>query len=144
LKADRPAAKMPGAANEEAAMALYLYRFSYTPEAWAALVESREDRRDMLASRLFGAFGGTLQGLWYSFGEWDGYVLAELPDGVSAAAASAAVMATGSFRSLETTVLVSVDEMLEALGRAGDFAYVSPEHRPNPATRERIPSASEE
>jgi uncharacterized protein with GYD domain len=96
---------MPGAANEEAAMALYLYRFSYTPEAWAALVESREDRRDMLASRLFGAFGGRLQGLWYSFGEWDGYVLAELPDSVSAAAASAAVIATGSFRNLETTVL---------------------------------------
>lgn len=125
-------------------MALYLYRFSYTPEAWAALLESREDRRDMLASRVFGAFGGRLEGLWYCFGEWDGYALAELPDSVSAAAASAAVMATGSFRRLETTVLVSVDEMLDALGRASDFAYVSPEHQPNPATRNRTQSASKD
>ena len=50
-------------------MALYLFRFSYTPEVWAALVESPRDRRDMLAARLFGTFGGQLQGFWYCFGE---------------------------------------------------------------------------
>jgi uncharacterized protein with GYD domain len=107
-------------------LALYLYRFSYTPEAWAALVENPEDRRDMLASRLFGTFGGQLRGFWYCFGDCDGYALAELPDNVSAAAVSAAVAASGSFRRLETTVLVSVDEMVEAMSRARDFGYDRP------------------
>ena len=46
-------------------MALYLFRFGYTPEAWAALLEKPADRRDMLASQLF-AFGGQLQGFWYA------------------------------------------------------------------------------
>ena len=107
-------------------MGLYLYRFGYTHEAWAALMEHPQDRRDMLASRIFGTFGGQLQGFWYSFGEQDGFALVELPDGVSAAAASAAVMATGSFRMLETTVLITVDELVEALDRARRFAYEKP------------------
>jgi len=106
-------------------VALFLFRFGYTPEAWAALIEHPQDRRDMLASRIFG-FGGQLQGFWYAFGGQDGFALVELPDNVSAAAASAAVAATGSFRSLETTVLLTADEMVEALEKARDFAYSKP------------------
>ena len=71
-------------------------------------------------------FGGQLQGFWYAFGEQDGFALVELPDSVSAAAASAAVAATGSFRSLETTVLLTADEMVEALDKARQFAYKKP------------------
>ena len=111
---------------EEDAVGLYLFRFGYTPEAWAALMAAPGDRRDMLASRVFGTFGGRLEGFWYSFGEQDGYALVELPDSVAAAAASVAVAATGSFRQLETTVLISVEEMVEALDRANDFGYTKP------------------
>jgi uncharacterized protein with GYD domain len=80
----------------------------------------------MLASRLFGAFGGRLHGFWYSFGDQDGYALVELPDNVTAAAASVAVTATGSFRSFETTVLITVDEMVEAIEKSTQFAYSKP------------------
>ena len=107
-------------------MALYLYRFGYTPEAWAALMERPKDRRDMLASQIFGTFGGRLEGFWYCFGEQDGYALIDMPDAVSAAAASVAVTATGSFRLLETTVLISADDMMAAVDRAGEFGYVKP------------------
>ena len=106
-------------------MALYLFRFGYTPEAWAALLEKPADRRDMLASRLF-AFGGQLQGFWYAFGEQDGYALAELPENVSAAAVSIAVTSTGAFRRFETTVLLSVEDMVEAMARASEFGYAKP------------------
>jgi uncharacterized protein with GYD domain len=107
-------------------MALYLYRFSYSPDAWEALVKSPEDRRDMLAARIFGTFGGELQGFWYSFGEYDGYAIAELPDNVSAAAVSAAIASTGALHRLETTPLITVEEMVDALDRAADFAYRAP------------------
>ena len=107
-------------------MALFLFRFSYAPEAWAALIENPQDRRDMLASRIFGTFGGQLQGFWYAFGEQDGFALVELPDAVSAAAASAAVAATGSFRSLEATVLLTADEMVRRSRRRAS----SPTGRP--------------
>ena len=115
-------------------MALYLFRFGYTPEAWAALIASPEDRRNTLASRIFGTFGGRLEGFWYAFGEQDGFALVDLPDTVSAVAASAAVSATGSFRRLDTTVLITVDEMIEALQRAKEFDYAKPGEAP-PHTR---------
>ena len=106
-------------------MATYLFRFSYTPESWAALIEHPEDRREMLSTRVF-AFGGQLQGFWYSFGEYDGYALVELPDNVSAAAVTAAISAAGSLRHLDAIVLVSADDMLDALGRAREFGYKEP------------------
>jgi uncharacterized protein with GYD domain len=117
---------MAGSNGGGLALALYLYRFGYTPEAWSALIEHPQDRRDMLSSRIFGTFGGQLHGFWYSFGDQDGYALVELPDNVSAAAASVAVAATGSFRSLDTTVLITPEEMVEAMGRASQFAYRKP------------------
>jgi uncharacterized protein with GYD domain len=107
-------------------MALYLYRFGYTADAWKALMENPQDRRDMLASRLFGTFGGQLQGFWYCFGDHDGYALVDLPDNVAAAAAAVAVSASGSLRHLDTTVLISVDEMVDAMGRAKEFGYAEP------------------
>jgi uncharacterized protein with GYD domain len=112
--------------HEEVSVALYLIRFGYTPEAWSALIENPQDRRDMLASRIFGTFGGRLHGFWYAFGDEDGYALVELPDNVSAAAAAVAVVSTGSFRSLETTVLLTADEMVLAIEKSAEFAYSKP------------------
>ena len=106
-------------------MASYLFRFSYTPDSWAALIDHPEDRRETLATTLFG-FGGQLQGFWYSFGEHDGYALAELPDNVSAAAVLASVSSTGSFLHLDANVLISAEDMVEALGRAQAFGYKRP------------------
>ena len=106
-------------------MASYLFRFNYTPESWAALIEHPEDRRETLATRVF-SFGGQLQGFWYSFGEYHGYALVELPDDVSAAAMLAAVSSTGAVRHLDAVVLVAAEDMLEALGRAHEFGYKQP------------------
>jgi len=111
--------------EEEGSVASYLFRFSYTPESWAALIEHPEDRREMLATVVFG-FGGQLQGLWYSFGEHDGYVLVEVPDNVAIAAILAAVSATGSLRHLEAIPLLTAEEMVDALGRAREFRYKQP------------------
>jgi uncharacterized protein with GYD domain len=106
-------------------MALHLVRFGYTPEAWAAMVHNPQDRRDMLSARVFG-IGGRLDGLWYSNGEHDGYVLVDFPDHVAVAAVLSAVKATGSFRFLESTQLLTMDEMIDALQQANDFAYATP------------------
>jgi uncharacterized protein with GYD domain len=106
-------------------VASYLFRFRYTPESWAALIDHPEDRREMLATTLFG-FGGQLQGFWYSFGEHDGYALVEVPDNVTAAAVLAAVSSTGSFRHLEAIVLIPAEDMVEAFGRAQEFRYKLP------------------
>ncbi len=106
-------------------MPLYLTRFSYTPETWARLTKNPEDRREA-ARAYIESVGGKLHGFWYAFGEYDGYNLWEAPDNVSMAAVALAIGGGGALSKSETTVLLSVEETLEALGRARDVGYRAP------------------
>ena len=106
-------------------MPMYLTRFSYTPETWARLLKTPEDRR-AAARQYIESVGGTLHGFWYAFGERDGYNLWEAPDNVSMAAVAIAIGAGGALSSIETTVLFSVEETLAALKQASSIAYRPP------------------
>jgi uncharacterized protein with GYD domain len=111
--------------REEATMPLYLSKFSYTPETWARLIKTPEDRRTAALSYIE-SVGGKLHGFWYSFGEHDGYTLWEAPDNVSMAAVALAIGAGGALRSLETTVLLTVEETMDALRKAQQIQYRAP------------------
>jgi len=106
-------------------MALYLTRFSYTPETWARLMKNPEDRREA-ARKYIDSVGGKLHGFWYAFGEYDGYALWEAPDNVSMAAVAIAIGSGGALLKLETTPLLTVEETLDALRRAQKVAYRPP------------------
>src|SRR5207247_9515738 len=103
-------------------MSVYLMRFSYTPETWSQLIQNPEDRRDA-ARAYIEQVGGSLHGFWYGFGEYDGYVIFEAPDNVSVAGAILAIAAGGALASVEPTVLLSVEEPLEALAKGKDISY---------------------
>jgi uncharacterized protein with GYD domain len=106
-------------------MPLYLTRFSYTPETWARMVANPEDRR-AAAKAYIESVGGKLHGFWYAFGSHDGYNLWEAPDNVSMAAVALAIGSGGALSSFETTVLMSVDDTLDALRKAGSVRYHPP------------------
>jgi uncharacterized protein with GYD domain len=106
-------------------MPLYLSRFSYTPETWERLIANPEDRRQA-AQTYIESVGGKLHGFWYAFGTHDGYNLWEAPDNVSMAAVALAISGGGALSSLETTVLMTVDETLHALREAGRIGYRPP------------------
>jgi len=106
-------------------MPLYLSRFSYSPETWARLINSPEDRRKAAQSYIE-SVGGKLHGFWYAFGTHDGYNLWEAPDNVSMAAVALAIGGGGALRSLETTVLLSVEETIDALRKAKQVQYRAP------------------
>jgi uncharacterized protein with GYD domain len=104
---------------------MYLTRFSYTPETWTRLIENPEDRR-AAATKYIESVGGKLHGFWYAFGEHDGYNLWEAPDNVSMAATALAIGAGGAVSSIETTVLLTVEETIDALKKASRIAYRAP------------------
>jgi uncharacterized protein with GYD domain len=106
-------------------LALYLTRFSYTPEAWARMKKNPEDRR-AAASSYIESVGGKLHGFWYALGEFDGYNLWEAPDHVSMAAVAIAIGGGGAVSRIETTALLTVEETLEALRRAQGIGYTPP------------------
>ena len=106
-------------------MALYLSRFSYTPETWSRLVKNPEDRREA-ARTYIESVGGKLHGFWYAFGEHDGVTLWEAPDNVSMAAVAVAIGSGGAVNKLDTTVLLTVEETIEALRKAQTIQYRAP------------------
>jgi len=106
-------------------MALYLTRFSYTPETWARLIQNPEDRR-AAATQYIEAVGGKLHGFWYAFGEHDAYSVYEAPDNVAMAANALAISAGGALGSLATVVLLSVEEAMAAMKKAGSIKYRRP------------------
>ena len=112
-------------AHEKEGVPLYLTRFSYTPETWARLISNPEDRRQA-AQTYIESVGGKLHGFWYAFGTHEGYNLWEAPDNVSMSAVALAINSGGALGSIETTELMTVDETLDALRKAGEVQYRAP------------------
>lgn len=106
-------------------MPLYLSSFSYTPETWSRLISNPEDRREAAQSYIE-SVGGKLHGFWYGFGTHDGVTLWEAPDNVSMAAVALALSGGGAISSLETKVLLTVEETMDALRKAGEVGYRAP------------------
>ena len=106
-------------------MPLFMIEFGYTPDVWAGLVKSPENRAETVG-RILEDAGAKLHNLWYSFGENDGFALIEAPDNITASGLAIAITSSGAFRKFETHVLMTQDELLDALGKAGDVEYAAP------------------
>jgi uncharacterized protein with GYD domain len=104
---------------------MYLTTFSYTPETWAMLIAHPEHRHHA-AEAYIESVGGRLHGFWYAFGTHDGITLWEAPDNVAMAAVALAIGGGGALRSIETTVLLTVEETVDALARAQIVGYRAP------------------
>lgn len=106
-------------------MPLYLSRSSDTPETWDRLIGNSEDRRKAAQSYIE-PVGGKLGGFWYAFSTHDGYSFLEPTHNVSMAVVALAMSGGGVLISHETTVLLTVDETMDALPRTGRLQYRAP------------------
>jgi uncharacterized protein with GYD domain len=104
---------------------MYLVRLKQAPETFQRLIDNPEDRRPPAAA-LIEAVGGKLHGYWYAFGEYDVVVLGEFPDNASCAALVSRIAASGAWSGGETTVLLTVEEAVEAFRGAGGLEYSPP------------------
>jgi uncharacterized protein with GYD domain len=99
--------------------------FGYKPDTWAGLMKSPENREEAVARILEGA-GCKLHGLWYAFGESDGFALLEAPNEETAAGIAIAIASSGAFRSFTTTPVLTQEQLSQALSVAADMNYVPP------------------
>ena len=106
-------------------MPLYMSQFAYTPEAWAALTRDPQDRSAAVGG-LMESMGGRLVAFYHSFGEYDGVIISESPDDTSAAAGVLAGISAGHVKSIKTTTLLSVEDAMEAMRRAGEVTFQRP------------------
>jgi uncharacterized protein with GYD domain len=106
-------------------MPRYMYQFSYTPEAWAALLRNPTDRTESV-TRLVEGVGGKLIDFYYAFGEYDGVIIFEASDNASQAGAVLAAVAAGHIKAGKTTVLLTIQEALEAMRKGSQASIRAP------------------
>ena len=94
-------------------MPKYLIEASYTPEGVKGLLKDGGTRRRTAVNILMKQLGGSVEAFYYSFGESDVVVIADVPDNVTAAAVSLTVAASGRL-TLKTTPLLDPAEIDEA------------------------------
>jgi len=103
-------------------MASFLVQVSYTPEALSALIAKPQNRMAVVKKSVEN-LGGTFTGSWMSFGDYDLVMLLEMPNNVSAAALAIAAAAGGSLKAIKTTPLLTIDQAMSALKKAGKSGY---------------------
>jgi uncharacterized protein with GYD domain len=103
-------------------MPSYLIQASYTIEALQALMKKPQDRTAVVAKAVEN-LGGSLTGLWLSFGDQDIVAIVEMPNNVSAAGVSLAIAAGGALRSTRTTPLLTVAQGIQAMKKAAQSGY---------------------
>ncbi|MFL5624390.1 MAG: GYD domain-containing protein [Ktedonobacteraceae bacterium] len=106
-------------------MPLYMTKAAYTPDAWAALVKNPQNREDVLRA-LIEKLGGRLVSFYYAFGEYDVYFIAEMPDETTITAAVLAATSAGHLKSIATTTLLTTQQAMEAMRKAGAQTYQAP------------------
>lgn len=105
----------------------YLYLASYTTDAWKGMIETPPDRSSAVAA-LVESVGGSLDSVFWSTGDFDVVVIADLPDETAAAAVSVAVTSSGRVTNCRTHRLVTMEETAALLtaARAATGAYRQP------------------
>ena len=106
-------------------MAHYLVQASYSSGSWAAQIKNPQNRIEQVG-KMFAANGIKFLSGYYSFGEFDLCLILEGPDNVSAASALIATAAGGAISKIQTTVLMTAEEGLEAIKGAGSVDYSPP------------------
>jgi len=103
-------------------MPSYLLQVSYSAEAMAALIKRPQNRGEAVRKSIE-KLGGTIGGYWLSFGDYDVVAIIEMPDNVSAAAFALAAAAGGGCKSVKTTPLLSAEDGMAAMQKAGTSGY---------------------
>ncbi len=95
-------------------MPKYLIEASYTLEGTRGIMKSGGTARREAVRQAVESVGGRFEVQYFALGEHDAFVIADLPDHVSAAAISLAVTATGAART-KTTALLTPEEVDQAV-----------------------------
>src|SRR5437899_11561029 len=101
-------------------MAKYLFRANYTLDGLRGLRREGGTPRKAVIEGSVGGLGGTVECMYWAFGETDVFVVADLPDNTSAAAFVGAVVAAGG-ATVTTTVLLTAEEIDAAVGASVDY-----------------------
>lgn len=104
-------------------MAKYLYQVNYVGEGIKGLVKEGGSSRKAVAQKAAKSLGGKVEAFYFAFGDFDAYMICDMPDHASASSLALTVNASGAV-TVKTVVLVSPEEVDAATKKK--MAYRAP------------------
>ncbi|MFN2544091.1 MAG: GYD domain-containing protein [Actinomycetota bacterium] len=101
-------------------MPRYLLRVSYTADGLKGVLKEGGSARRDAARQVVESVGGTMDSFYFAWGDTDAYLVANMPDAESAAAAAMTVSASGAAM-CSTTVLIEPEEMDRAVQKHAEY-----------------------
>ncbi len=103
-------------------MAKYLIKASYSPEGIKGVMAKGGSARAEAIEKLASGVGGTVDGVYFSFGSDDLYAIVEAPSHEAMAAIAGTVGQTGAVSKYETVVLLTPAQMDAAANTKVDYS----------------------
>ena len=91
-------------------MPKYLLQASYSTDGVSGLLKEGGTSRKATVEKLAETLGGSIEAFYYAFGDYDVYVIADVPDQATITALSLVINSTGAVN-IKTTVLISPEEI---------------------------------
>jgi uncharacterized protein with GYD domain len=101
-------------------MPKYLAKGTYNAEGTKGVLKDGGTKRRQVLEQAVQSLGGKLEVLYFAFGDTDIYAIVDLPDQISAVAASLIINASGAAKATYT-VLITPEEVDEAAKRTMDY-----------------------
>jgi uncharacterized protein with GYD domain len=101
-------------------MAKYLIQASYNADGAKGLLKEGGSGRRKAVDETVQGMGGTVEAMYYAYGEHDAVMIVDFPDAISMAAVSMMVKASGAMRTMATPLL-TIEELDEATRRQVTF-----------------------
>ena len=102
-------------------MARYLFQVNYVGEGVKGLFKDGGTKRRAVIDNLFRSMGGTIESLYYAFGDTDLFVIGDFPDHATVVATVLSVTSTGA-ATVKTTVLLTPEEIDEASKKSPTYS----------------------
>ena len=101
-------------------MPKFMIQANYVGDGVKGLLSEGGTKRRETVAQVLESMGGKLEALYYAFGDYDVYGIADMPDNVSSVAFSLMVNASGVINA-KTVVLLTPEELDEATRKSVDF-----------------------
>ena len=101
-------------------MPKYLLKVSYTAEGVKGVLKDGGSARKRAAEAAVKSTGGSLESMYFAFGDTDVYCVVDAPDNASVAAASMAIGASGLVRAT-TVPLLTAEEIDQAAKKSVSY-----------------------
>jgi uncharacterized protein with GYD domain len=110
-------------------MKSFLILASYQAKTWATLVKEPKNRLEV-ANPIIDNLGGKIVCAYLTFGEHDSVAIVDMPDDVTAASLSMALLASGAFKTVKTIPVLNWKDAVEAMKQAKKVLFELPNEDP--------------